>query len=161
MTTKFNREPAPPPPMFLGSKERDLVAQVNQELLERVIGQQILYYPVDYKTTNFHSLYDEAIIKNFLPPIRVYALVKWEGQETETLNYGIDKRSKIFINFHKRRLTEDQELYVREGDFVLYGEFYYEITKLNEPRQLFGQVANKFEIGATCIRSRKGLFDAT
>lgn len=160
MTTKFTKEPAPPPQMFLGSKEKDLVAQINQELLERIIGQEILYYPIDYETTNFHPLYDEAVIKNFLPPVRVYALVRWDGQETETAKYGIDKRSKLLVNFHKRRLTEDQNLFVREGDFVLYGELFYEIVKLNEPRQLFGKVDSKFEIAATCIRSRHGLFSA-
>jgi len=159
MSNKFNREPAPPPPMFFGEKERDLVKQVNDELVERVIGQQVLYYPIDYTTTNFHPLYKEAIEKNFLPPIRVYAMVKWEGQETQTEKYGLDKRSKVTINFHKRRLTEDQDLFVREGDFVLYGSYYYEIVKLNEPRELFGQVAHKFEISATCLKARQGLFD--
>ena len=58
-------------------------------------------------------------------------------------------------------MTEDQNLYVREGDFILYGDTYYEITKLSEPRKLFGQVEETFEIAATCKRARKGLFDAT
>jgi len=65
MSNKFNREPAPPPPMFFGEKERDLVKQVNDELVERVIGQQVLYYPIDYTTTNFHPLYKEAIEKDY------------------------------------------------------------------------------------------------
>ena len=50
---------------------------------------------------------------------------------------------------------------VREGDFVLYGEYYYEIVKLSEPKKLFGQVDHSFEIAARCRRARKGLFDAT
>ena len=40
---KWERPAAPPPPLFLGKKERDLVKQVNDELIEKVIGQQILY----------------------------------------------------------------------------------------------------------------------
>ena len=67
----------------------------------------------------------------------------------------------ITVHFHKRRLTEDQDLYVREGDFVLYGDYYYEIVKLSEDRKLFGQVAHGFEISAICKRARQGLFDAT
>ena len=156
---RWNREPAPPPPMFLGKKERDLAKQLNDELLERVIGQQILYFAIDDNITDYHSLYGEAIQKNFLPPIQVHAMVTWEGQNTQTERYGVDKRSSIIVNFHKRRLTEDQNLYVREGDFVKYGEFYYEIVTLNEPRQLFGQVEHKFEISAKCIKARKGLFN--
>ena len=61
---------------------------------------------------------------------------------------------------HKRRLTEDQDLFVREGDFVSYGDIYYEIVSLSEPKQLFGQIDHKMEITATCIKSREGLFDA-
>lgn len=156
----FQRQPAPPPPMFLGEKERNIVKQINDELLERVIGQQILYYAIDLPTSNFHPLYKEAIVKNFLPPIHVHALVKWEGQTTETNKYQLDKRSKITVFFHKRRLTEDQDLFVREGDFVRYGDLYYEITQLNDPKQLWGQIYHKFETVATCVKSRRGLFDA-
>jgi len=67
----------------------------------------------------------------------------------------------ITIYFHKRRLIEDQDLYVREGDFVLYGDYFYEITTITWARQLFGQIDHKFEIVATCSYSREGLFDAT
>lgn len=158
---KWQREPAPPPPMFLGEKERNLVKQVNDELSERVIGKQVFYFPIDQQTTNYHSLYGEAIHKNFLPPIRVYAMVHWEGQETSQSDGMLDKRSKLSIFFHKRRLSEDQDLYVREGDFVKYGGFFYEITELSEDRELWGQINHLFEIKATCIKSRKGNFDAT
>ena len=158
---KWSQPSAPPPPLFAGKKERDLVKQVNDELIERVIGQQIVYYPIDVKNTNFHTLYDEAIEKTFLPPIRVYALVEWGGFKTETNKYGIDKMSEITVHFHKRRLTEDQDLFVRVGDFVSYGDIYYEIVSLDEPKQIFGQVDHKMEISAKCIKSREGLFDAT
>ena len=151
-----------PPPMFLGEKERDLVKQVNDELIERVVGQQVLYYPISLEHTQFHSLYGEAIKKTFLPPVRVYALVRWEGIDTKNdTGYGVDKKSEITVHFHKRRLTDDQDLFVREGDFVLYGDIYYEIVTLSEPRQLFGQIDHRFEISAKCVRARKGLFDAT
>ena len=40
---EWSRPTAPPPPLFLGKKERDLVKQVNDELVEKVIGQQIIY----------------------------------------------------------------------------------------------------------------------
>ena len=162
MSDEWKRPEQPPPPLFLGEKERDLVKQVNDELIEKVIGQQILYYPIDLETTHFHELYGEAIRKNFLPPVRVYALIEFTKEGTEYLeNAGIDRTWEIDIKFHKRRLTEDQDLYVREGDFVLYGDHYYEIVSLNEPRKLFGQVDYEFETIATCKRSRKGLFDAT
>jgi len=162
VSNKWNQPAAPPPPLFLGEKERDLVKQVNDELIERVIGQTIVYYPIDIGATNYHSLYGEAIEKTFLPPVRVYALITWEGLETQNVDaLGLDKISSISIGFHKRRLTEDQDLYVREGDFVLYGDIYYEIMSLSEPRQLFGQTDHRLEISARCKRARGGLFDGS
>ena len=158
--TAWNQPATPPPPLFTGEKERNLVKQVNDELIERVIGQQVAYFAVDIDRSNFHPLYGEAIQKTFLPPIRVHALIKWEGQtQSFTQNVGIDKATSIEIHFHKKRLTEDQDLYVREGDFVLYGDRYYEIVKLDEPKRLFGQIENRFEIVAKGIRAREGIFN--
>jgi len=157
---KWSQPVQPPPPLFLGKKERDLVKQVNDELIERVIGQQILYYPIDITHTNFHSLYGEAIEKTFLSPVRVYALVSWEGHATTTDGFGIDKRPSITVNFHKRRLTEDQDLFVRVGDFVSYGKEYFEIMTLNEPKQIFGQAEHKMEISAKCLKARDSFFNS-
>ena len=160
MADKWKQPTAPPPPLFVGKKERDLVKKVNDELIERVIGQPILYFPIDLKHTNFHSLYGESIQKTFLPPIRVYALIEWEGHTTTADNFGIDRRSSLVIHFHKRRLKEDQNLFVREGDFIQFETLYYEIVTLSEPKLLFGQEEHKLEIAAKCIRARRGLFNA-
>ena len=158
---KWKKPSAPPPPMFFGKKERDLVKQVNDEIIERVVGQQVLYFPIDIETTNYHPLYGEAIEKTFLPPVRVHALVEYQGIESSFMeNIAVDKATKIKINFHKRRLTEDQNLFVREGDFVKYGDVFYEIVKLIEPKLLFGQPEHRFEIQAECIRARDGVFNA-
>ena len=62
--------------------------------------------------------------------------------------------------FHKRRLTEDQNLFVREGDFIRFGKIFYEIVKLAQPKLLFGQPGTQFEIIAECIRAREGQFNA-
>lgn len=159
MSDEWSQPEAPPPPLFTGKKERDLVKQVNDELIERVIGQTIVYYAVDVGRTNFHPLYGEAIEKTYLPPIRVHALVEKEETDTTYTNYGIDKVSNITVHFHKRRLTEDQDLFVREGDFILYDGEYYEISDLSQPRYLFGQEGHKFEIKATCRKAREGAFD--
>ena len=151
--------------MFWGKKERDLVKQVNDELIERVIGQEIIYYPISIEHTDYHPMYGEAIEKTFFAPIRIYALVTWQGYATTVSNLGIDKRLSITVKFHRRRLTEDQDLYVREGDFVLYGEDYFEIMTLDYPKQIFGQGwagwERIFEIEAKCVKAREGTFDAS
>jgi len=158
---RWKQPEAPPPPMFFGEKERNLVKQVNDELAERVVGQTVLYYPIDIKRTNFHSLYGESINKTFLPPVRVYAYVVVENEQTND-KYSYEYQSRLTVNFHRKRLTADQNLFVRAGDFVLYGDKYYEIMRTyNDTRYYFGQVEHKFQVSADCRRARRGLFDAT
>ena len=52
-------------PFVFGKKERDFVKQVNDELIERVIGQGIFYYPISIEHTDFHPLYGEALERTF------------------------------------------------------------------------------------------------
>jgi hypothetical protein len=157
---KWSQPEAPPPPLFTGQKEKDLVKQVNDELIERVIGQAIIYYPISLEHTNFHPLYGEALRKTFLSPIHVHALVSWEGYKTTTNNFGIDRRATITVHFHKRRLVEDQDLYVHEGDFIYYDSSFFEIVTLLEPKLVFGDANSTMEIAAKCIKAREGIFDA-
>ena len=157
---KWSQPASPPPPLFTGKKEKDLVKQVNDEVIETVVGQSIVYYPISLEHTQFHEIYGEAVQKNFLDPIRVYAMVKYNSESTTTTPLGVDRIEKITVSFHKRRLTEDQNVFVREGDFVQYGEHFYEILTLSEPNWLYGQVESRFEITAECVRAREGLFNA-
>ena len=157
---KWKQPEHPPSPLFTGQKERDLVKQVNDELIERVIGQEVLYFPLDIEHTNYHPLYGEALNKTYLPPISVKALVEWEGLETiYTESMGIDKMTTMTVHFHKRRLTEDQDLFVREGDMLRYGKHFYQLVKVSEPTRIFGQIEHMMEVSAKCIKVRRDVFD--
>lgn len=155
---RWEQPEAPPPTLFLGQPEKDFVKQISDEIMERVVGQNIMYYPIDMDNTYYHPLYKEAINKTYLPPINVYVLVKFE-EMAKGNKFGIERQQKLTVFFHKRRLHEDQELYVRAGDFVKYGDNYYEITTLVEPKEIFGDTYSKLEIAANCIKAREGLFD--
>ena len=159
MSDNWNRPSSPPPPLFIGEKEKNFQKQVNDEVIERIVGQAIVYYPISLEHTNYHPLYGEAIKKTFLPPVHIYALVEWQEYKTSMeINGMLDKTNDITIHFHKRRLTEDQNLFVREGDFVFYIDKYYEIVSLSEPKRIYGQ-NEKVEISALCRSAREGLFD--
>ena len=104
MTNKKNtwtQPGSPPPPLFVGKAERNFVKQINDELVEKIVGQQVLYYPIDVERTNFHPLYGEAINKTFLPPVRVYALVEYVGSDRVQQKYGFDQPIFIqYLNYH-------------------------------------------------------------
>ena len=97
---KWKQPDNAPPPLFTGTREKDFVKQVNDEIIERVIGQTILYYPISISHTNYHETYGEAIEKSFLSPIRVHALVKYESEATTATPLGIDRVEKISVLFH-------------------------------------------------------------
>ena len=160
---EFTRPKNPPSPLFVNQPERDLAKQITIESMERVIGNRILYYSIDMQSSNFHPLYGECIQKTFLPPVMVYVLMDF-GQtykETRVDKFGLEKDSHAIVHFHSRRLQEDLNVYVREGDFILYNQIVYEIVKLTQPTAPFGQPEMSIEISATVIKSRKGNFQAT
>ena len=126
-----------------------------------MVGQVLAYYPISLDHTNYHPIYGEAIEKTFLPPVRVYARIETESSDITTTAMGYDKRQKINVYFHRKRLTEDQDLYVRAGDFVYYDGDYYEIVKLAGSKRLFGQAGQKYEILAECIKAREGVFNGS
>lgn len=159
-TNKFNRQPAPPPPMFTGIKEKDFYKQVVDEAVERVAGQEIVYYSIDLEHSNIHSVYGESLEKTFLSPIHLYTPVLYQGYEITQTIYGIDKRIKLQVHFHYRRIKEDIDLFVREGDFIAYGDRFFEIISTEEPELIFGQYDYKVEVVANCIETREGIFNA-
>ena len=165
MSNEWTQPGAPPGPLFVGKKERDFTKQITDEIIEKIIGQRILYFPIDVETSNFHPLYGEAIRKVFLPPVHVHVLVQYEGSNTTSEEFGGDRLDNAAILFHRRRLTEDQDLFVRVGDYIQYDNKYYEIVELAEPRYIFGQDSgldgHKVEIAASVRRARKGLFEGT
>jgi hypothetical protein len=163
---KWTQPDQPPPPLFVGAAERNFVKQINDEVIEKIVGQQVLYYPIDVRKSNYHDLYGEAIKKSYLPPIRVYALVEYNGSDRTQTEVGFDNVYNATVHFHKRRLTADQNLFVRLGDFVMYDQMYFEIVDAFEPRYLFGQDSDfadgtSLEVTAVCRQARRGLFDAT
>ena len=114
----------PPPPLFVGKAERNFVKQLNDELIEKIVGQQVLYFPIDRNATNYHTLYGEAINKSFLPPVRVYSLVEYTDTTRTQQEYGFDSVYNITVHFHKRRLVKDQNLFARLGDFLQYDQMF-------------------------------------
>jgi hypothetical protein len=165
MANKWTQPNSPPPPLFVGKAERNFVKQLNDELIEKIVGEQVLYFPIDVERTKYHSLYGEAIKKTWLPPIRVYSLVEYNGSDRVQERYGFDNLYNITIHFHRRRLVQDQNLFVRLGDFVQYDNMYFEIVDLFQPRYLFGQDTafaeeTSLEVTAVCKQARGGLFNA-
>ena len=114
MANKWTRLDAPPP-LFTGG-ERDLVKQVNDEIIERIVGRLslIAYW---FGENILHDLYGEAIQRLFAP-VAVKALVEYDGKTEYTKNVGLDKTQGLTIHFHKRAHRRPGFVFVR-GRFCL------------------------------------------
>lgn len=159
MTDPWTLPENPPPPIFSNKPEQDLQKQEQDELTERVLGQRILYYPIDILGSNFHSIYGECIDKKFLDPIITYVLVDWKGYQVSQTKYGADRKYDVSFHFNSRRVKEDLDLFVRIGDFILYQDVFYEIVELDEPNLIMGgHRGYTTSIVASCVMSRSGKF---
>lgn len=158
MSNEWKRPSAPPNPLFFNKKELDFQKQISSEILERISPQTLLYYALDVEKSNY-NMYGECINKIYLPPIKVNARVEWEGNEVTQDQFGIDRVQTITVNFHTRRIHEDQNLEVCEGDIVVYSDNYFEITELNEPQETFAHPSPyKDAIVAKCRKVREDFF---
>lgn len=151
---KWNRPDYAPSPLFVNKNEKNFQKQLADEITEFVLPGKVLYYPVDREKTNFHPLYGESIEKFYLSPIMVPVLVDYEDNQTVTNKYGKDRKSKITVHFHKRRIEEDKDLYVRSGDIIYYNDEYHEIKKLSEPEPMWDQIESQVGITAYCEKTR-------
>ena len=135
--------------------ESDLISQVlcESEFVKRITPENISSI---FNLTPFR-LFDISAISSLSDKQECNEFI--ESLDSSLTNLGVDRIEKITVTFHKRRLSEDQNLFVREGDFVNYSGRYFEILTLKEPRWLFGQGENSFEIAAECVKAREGLFD--
>lgn len=146
------------PPMFLGDKEKQFQKHINQEVIERITNETVLYYAVDVENTKYNLLYGESLTKKFWPPVRIPCLLEWKPQETKNEKFSLDRVPVVAVHVLKRRVEEDIGLNMMVGDFVFYGRDFYEIVEINSPTKLYGDPTQQVEIILTCVKARQGTF---
>ena len=143
--------------LYITNREIDFINDITKELIKDVVGQIVIYYPISEEKTKT-NLYNESDQKVFDTPVEIEVLVEYKGEtEVTTTKYGVDSIFEITVFFHKKDLS-DKSIKVREGDFVQYGEKFYEILKLLRPKDIFGQQQNIPGIHAECRIAREGQF---
>jgi hypothetical protein len=145
-------------PLFVTNKEVSFFNHITKELLQRIVGQKVIYYAVSEQHTKTNDLYDEAIKKTVYRPVEVNALVKYNAPTQKATEFTIDTIYSIEVYFHIHELQE-RKVVPREGDFVKFGTIVYEIEKLTRPQIVYGQMNNEVMVKAECRVSRKSQFE--
>lgn len=136
-------------PLFIGNRERALFENLNDEIIQDIVGQYVDYYQVDSSHTEQDELYGEAISKVYKHPIRIYCLVDYQEPTATSTLEGVDTKYSIQVQFSRAKLAA-QNIYPREGDFVLFGEVYYEIKNVLEVKIVGGMAYDNWKWDILC-----------
>ena len=144
---------------FITERELAFIDRINKELIQRVTGQEISYYAISLEKSSVNKLYDEAIEKVWDPPVLVNARVLWDNMTSTAGAFGVDSKYSCEVYFHSLELKE-RNVEPKEGDFVEFGQMFFEITSVTQPQIVFGQINNRLMTKCVCVPSREGQFQA-
>ena len=92
-------------PFFIPQKEFDLINQMNEELIDEIIGQSVDIYKINTEHTK-GNIYGESTTKYFNVGFRVNCLIRYNAPEVEQFNdVGPDVNSTIDLNFQRNNLA--------------------------------------------------------
>jgi len=144
--------------LFVTPRELDFISDINKELTKDIIGQTIYYYKVREDITEVHDVYEEAIEKVFDPAIEIDALVEWSPATIKTDRFGYEKTYELGVYIHYRDMV-DREIALREGDYLSYGDNFFEITSIKYDKTIFGQIEHLSGYVIQAKQARKGQID--
>lgn len=135
------------PSLFIGDRELTFFQRVATEAVEVVTQTKIRYYAIEAGLSDVDNLYGEAVEKVFRQPLEVYCLVLYNAPIVETGTFSTETTYSLKLYIQKFRVEQDLKMTPRMGDFVEFGQKYFEITKVYEPQLIAGQDVSGFKMG--------------
>ena len=145
--------------LFLSGRELAFIADITREVIADVIGQTVFYYSVSREKSRIHDVYDESIKKVFEDPIKLDALVDWQKSTPSVTEFGTEQSRRINVFLQSRDLI-NKGIEVAEGDFISYGNQFYEIVTAVSQRSIYGLVEYTDGIELICEEARASQFAA-
>ena len=144
--------------LFITPREIDFISDITKEITKDVRGQKVYYYGIREDLSDVHDVYEEAREKVFNPPTEIEASVEWQPAKISTNRYGSEELYTISVYFHSRDLL-DRDIVVRVGDYLSYGQEFYEITSVLSEKQVYGQIEHNVGVKVTGVQARRGVID--
>ena len=141
-------------PFFIPQKEFDLINQMNEELIDEIVGQSVDIYKVSVENTD-ENIYGESTTKYYDVGFRVNCLIMYNEHEIIQDDFGADLNGNISMFFQRENLASGSlNFYPEIGDIVDWNDYYWEINGTTEPQLFAGHPNFKHNIVATAHRSR-------
>ena len=144
--------------LFITPREIDLISDINKEIVKDVIGQKVYFYKVREDLSNVHDVYEESTHKIFDPPVEIDARVEWNQSEIRTNKFGSEEYNTITVYVQYRDVL-DKNLDIEEGDYLSYGNTFFEIATSVIDSIVFGEIEYSTGYKMTCKQARQGLID--
>lgn len=141
------------PRLFLGQREADFFSDITKEVIKDIAGQKIYYYTVREDLSDIHDVYEESIHKIFNPPLEIECMVEWQPSEVKTTQFGHEQLKTISAYLHNRDLI-DRDIDIRQGDYISYGEYFFEITSLVYDKLAYGHIERVVSIKLNAKQTR-------
>lgn len=144
--------------LFVSQRELNFISDLTKEVVKDIVGQRVFYYPISEIKTRTHELYAESPEKIFDTPIEIEALVDQPSNETRTNLFGPERLNTLEVFIHHHDMV-DRGINLAIGDFLRYGEYMYEVSKLINMGNIYGQVENSSGYKLVCTQARTGQFN--
>jgi hypothetical protein len=145
--------------LFITQREINFISDISKELIKDIVGQKIILYPISEIKSDVHGLYNESTEKIYDNPIEIEALVSNPEQETRTNLFGPEKLATLEVYVHYRDMV-DRKIEISIGDFIQYGGVFYEISRMDKMRQIYGHAEQIDGYKLMCTQARQGQFNA-
>jgi hypothetical protein len=140
--------------LFITPREIAFINDITSEFIKDLVGQKVYYYSVSEQKTQTHDVYNEAIDKVFDNPIEIEALVDQPENKTTIGLFGPERYNKLNVFFQYTDLVT-KGINVSIGDFLSYGERFYEITTYSIMRNIYGEVEHHDGVKVECTQARE------
>jgi len=141
-------------PFFIPQKEVNLINDMNEELIDEIVGQSVDVYKVSVDNTD-ENIYGESTTKYYDVGFRVNCLLLYNEPEITQDDFGADLRGDIEMYFQRENLSSGSLNFFPEiGDIVDWNNQYWEIGSVTEPQLIAGHPNYKHSINAKAHRSR-------
>ena len=141
-------------PFFLPEKEFNLIQDMNEELIDEIVGQSVDVYKVNIDNTN-ENIYGESTTKFYDVGFRVNCLILYNAPTVTQDEFGADLNADIEMYFQRENLSSGSlNFHPEVGDIVDWNKQYWEVNGITEPQLVAGHPEYNHSINATAHKAR-------
>ena len=126
--------------LFGSRRDINVFLSVNNELLNKIICQEVLYYKIDLDTKT--NIYGESTNKFYTEPILITCLIERGDVENPYTDFGPDTEQIYqfkFLREHLKSKDRQNDLVPEIGDIIMFNEYYWEVDGINENQLIVGK----------------------